>query len=200
MLIEVICNNQQWDELVQKSTGIDWKKIDNIHQASTLANALCILNVNVDIHNTKLSHPIFINQPLNTLDNLKTSANVYKINAWPGFLQASHWEIMGTENDTIHAIFKVLQKQYSFVQDAIGFVSTRIISMIINEAYFALAENVSTKGEIDIAMKLGTNYPYGPFEWADKIGIQNVYWLLDCLSKTDKRYTPAPLLQKAALQ
>jgi 3-hydroxyacyl-CoA dehydrogenase len=44
--------------------------------------------------------------------------------------------------------------------------------MIINEAYFALEDNVSTKAETDIAMKLGTNYPYGPFEWGQLIGLK----------------------------
>jgi 3-hydroxybutyryl-CoA dehydrogenase len=199
MLIEVICNNQQWDELVQKSTGIDWRKIESIFNTSVTANALFVLNDTIDITTIPVNIPIFINQPFNTLESNNAAHYVYKINAWPGFLQATHWEIMGTKNDTIHAILKALNKQYSFVQDAIGFVSTRIISMIINEAYFALAENVSTKEEIDIAMKLGTNYPYGPFEWADKIGIQNVFRLLNCLSKTDIRYTPAPLLQKATI-
>jgi 3-hydroxybutyryl-CoA dehydrogenase len=72
--------------------------------------------------------------------------------------------------------------------------------MIINEAYFALEENVSTKEEIDIAMKLGTNYPYGPFEWAKKIGLKNVVRLLTELSLSEKRYQPAGLLLKEAIE
>ena len=48
--------------------------------------------------------------------------------------------------------------------DIPGFISARVVSMIINEAYFALEEEVSSKEEIDTAMKLGTNYPYGPFD------------------------------------
>ena len=43
--------------------------------------------------------------------------------------------------------------------------------MIINEAYFTWEAGTSTKEEIDIAMKLGTGYPYGPFEWGEKIGL-----------------------------
>ncbi|MBL0145641.1 MAG: hypothetical protein IPP48_07655 [Chitinophagaceae bacterium] len=58
-----------------------------------------------------------------------------------------------------------------------------------------MQDDVSTKNEIDIAMKLGTNYPYGPFEWADKIGKQNIYTLLKNLSKTESRYTPSAQLQ-----
>ena len=70
-------------------------------------------------------------------------------------------------------------------------ITPRVIAMIINEAYFTLQAGVSTKEEIDTAMKLGTNYPYGPFEWADKIGLNRIKTLLQTLSKTDTRYLPA---------
>lgn len=72
--------------------------------------------------------------------------------------------------------------------------------MIINEAWLSLGEGVSTKEEIDTAMKLGTNYPYGPFEWGNKIELKNVYQLLTALSKTNPRYEPAALLKKEVLQ
>lgn len=68
--------------------------------------------------------------------------------------------------------------------------------MIINEAYFAVNDEVSSKKEIDTAMKLGTNYPYGPFEWAALIGKNNILELLQKLSLTDTRYQPAELLIK----
>ena len=55
--------------------------------------------------------------------------------------------------------------------------------MIVNEAFIALKEDVSTKNEIDTAMKLGTNYPYGPFEWCEKIGREKIRSLLQQLSK-----------------
>ena len=86
------------------------------------------------------------------------------------------------------------------MKDEPGLVSARVISMIINEAFFALGENVSSIEEIDLAMKLGTNYPYGPFEWSEKIGLQNIYHLLHKLSQTDKRYLIAPLLEKKYLE
>lgn len=68
--------------------------------------------------------------------------------------------------------------------------------MIINEAYFTLGESVSSENEIDIAMKLGTNYPYGPFEWARLIGLRNIHSLLEKLTQEDIRYLPAPRLLK----
>ena len=199
MLFEVICNSLQWDELMQQPANIEWKKINTLHHASTAASALFVLEDTIEVNAVPEDVPVFIHQPFKTLANLHCKKNVYKINAWPSFLQSNHWEIMGAENASIPAIFNALQKQFTFVQDAIGFVSTRVISMIINEAYFALQENISTKEAINIAMKLGTNYPYGPFEWADKIGVTNIYKLLDALSKTDLRYCPAPLLSINAL-
>lgn len=198
MLIEVICNSLQWDELMLQPANVQWKKIENVHQATLAASALFVLNDTIDSNAMPTKIPIFINQPFKTLASLQAAHNIFKINAWPGFLQSNHWEIMGEENEAIHAIFTAMQKQFVFVKDAIGFVATRVISMIINEAYFALEEKISTKEAINIAMKLGTNYPYGPFEWADKMGVKNVYMLLDALSKTDNRYTPATLLHSNA--
>ena len=72
--------------------------------------------------------------------------------------------------------------------------------MIINEAYYAKDEDVSTEKEIDTAMKLGTNYPFGPFEWAQIIGIRNIYTLLKTLSEKDNRYIPSPLLETEAMK
>ena len=66
--------------------------------------------------------------------------------------------------------------------------------MIINEAFFALEDNVSSKAEIDTAMKLGTNYPFGPFEWAAVMGLENILALLQKLYTTDSRYKPSQLL------
>jgi 3-hydroxybutyryl-CoA dehydrogenase len=96
-------------------------------------------------------------------------------------------------------VFSHFNKTIEWVPDVPGFISARVISMIINEAYFALQDNVSSKEEIDIAMKLGTNYPYGPFEWSKKIGLGNIAGLLTILSTTKERYTPASLLKNEAL-
>ena len=68
--------------------------------------------------------------------------------------------------------------------------------MIINEAFFALGEDISSKTEIDIAMKLGTNYPFGPFEWADLIGLDKIAQLLDACYLKDERYAIAPALRR----
>ena len=104
------------------------------------------------------------------------------------------WEVAGKIDDAATKLFEHLDKKITVVADEPGFISARIIAMIINEAYFATGDKVSSREDIDTAMKLGTNYPFGPFEWASAIGAANVLALLKQLSKTDKRYEPAPLL------
>jgi 3-hydroxybutyryl-CoA dehydrogenase len=167
--------------------GRNWKKL----QATVLDDfdAAAIL---------KLQKPVLLNSVIETLSQLKTGSNVVRINGWDGFLQRKVWEVAGKVTGEIQSVFSAMEKECIEVADAAGLVAARSISMIINEAYFALAEEVSTKDEIDIAMNLGTNYPLGPFEWAKKIGLKNIYGLLCVLAENDKRYLPAPLLKKEA--
>ncbi len=79
-------------------------------------------------------------------------------------------------------------------------ITARIIAAIINEAWYTWQAGVSTKEEIDTAMKLGTNYPYGPFEWGQRIGLSRIVSLLHTLSVTEPRYMPANSLQQAAVE
>jgi 3-hydroxybutyryl-CoA dehydrogenase len=125
-----------------------------------------------------------------------------RINAWQGFLNRSIIEVAACNEQykqRAAQILDALKWRYVFTPDDYGFIAPRILAMIINEAYFALQEKVSTKQQIDIAMKLGTNYPYGPFEWSEKIGIEKIYWLLKKLSEKNKRYTIAYLLEQETL-
>jgi len=125
-----------------------------------------------------------------------------RINAWEGFLKRPLVEIAGNNDEYNMMAAKTLNAlgwKYVWTADDHGFISARIVAMIINEAYYALEEKVSTKEQIDVAMKLGTNYPVGPFEWSEKIGINNIYELLRKLSMENDRYTIAPLLRQTAL-
>ena len=74
----------------------------------------------------------------------------------------------------------------------------RILSLIINEAARSLDEGIATAEEIDVALRLGTNYPQGPLRWADEIGLDEVLAVLEGLQEEtgDDRYRPAPLLRK----
>jgi 3-hydroxybutyryl-CoA dehydrogenase len=133
--------------------------------------------------------------------NKELPTGFIRINGWNSFLKRPLVEAgVTTENkEATEKIFAGFNKTVEWVPDIPGFITARVISMIINEAFFTLDEKVSTKEEIDTAMKLGTNYPYGPFEWSSIIGLKNVYELLTMLAKTNSRYTPSDLLQKEAL-
>ncbi len=98
-------------------------------------------------------------------------------------------------------ICKKLNTEFQIVEDRVGLVTPRVICMIINEAYYTVEEGTATREDIDLAMKLGTNYPYGPFEWARKIGVRNVFEVLDAVHKDtlDDRYKICPLLKEDGL-
>jgi len=148
----------------------------------------------------KISQPVIINSVDKTLAELQLP--FIRINAWPGFLKGMVIEASSddaSQRQRAETFFSTFAKKIEWLPDEPGFVSARVVAMIINEAYFTLGEGVSSKSEIDIAMKLGTNYPHGPFEWCDKIGIKRIYSLLTGLNKTNTRYKPAPVLEKEAI-
>lgn len=99
-------------------------------------------------------------------------------------------------------LFENLEKEVFTVTDRVGMISMRIISLIINEAYLVLQEGTSNKVDIDIAMRLGTNYPYGPIDWSEKIGIELIYNILRSMHDEfgDDRYRITPLLKEKYLE
>lgn len=103
---------------------------------------------------------------------------------------------------TLQKVCSELSTEYAVVEDRVGLVTPRIICMIINEAFYTVQEGTASRQDIDLGMKLGTNYPYGPFEWAQKIGVSRVYETLQALYEDtkDERYKICSLLKKEALQ
>ncbi len=96
--------------------------------------------------------------------------------------------------------FRAMGKHVEWVGDAPGLVLGRIVCQIVNEAHFAVGDGVATAEDVDVAMRLGFNWPRGPFEWAEAIGPARVVSVLDALrSELDaERYRVAPLLRRAA--
>ena len=142
-----------------------------------------------------LKKPVFISET--NLTTAEINQTFIRVNCWPGMISRPLLEIAaGTDADITagQEILELLGWNYRVVPDIPGFISCRILATIINEAYFTLQAGVSSRKEIDTAMKLGTNYPYGPFEWAERIGISNIIGLLNKLSMGDSRYQPAQLL------
>ncbi len=79
-----------------------------------------------------------------------------------------------------------------------GYVTTRAIVPLLNEAMYILMEGVATAKDIDTAMKLGYNFSYGPLEMADMMGLDEVLAWMETLWKTlgEPRYRACPILRK----
>jgi 3-hydroxybutyryl-CoA dehydrogenase len=82
------------------------------------------------------------------------------------------------------------------VKDYPGFVSNRVLMVMINEAVFSLYEDVGSAQDIDTVMKLGMNHPMGPLELADLIGLDTCLFILERLYTgfNDPKFRPCPLL------
>ena len=85
---------------------------------------------------------------------------------------------LATTDETRNTTFEVIQRMEKNpieANDSPGFISNRILCPMINEAIFALQENVGTPEAIDQVMKLGMNHPMGPLTLADLIGLDVSY-------------------------
>ncbi len=140
--------------------------------------------------------PVVINAVNNTL--LELGEPFIRINAWPGFLSKPVLEMVAAGERVMVAdqLFKSLGWQYQLAPDITGMISPRIIAALVNEAWITYDDGISSREEIDIAMKLGTNYPYGPFEWGNIIGLTNIKSLVMKLQKEKTGYNIAPSLKK----
>jgi len=203
MLVAIYADEVQKNEIVSK--GIN-KEIEIIWMNNLQQNKNADIYFDLLFDETDISKNNFIENTLVFVNAVITTAselpsNYIRVNAWNSFLKRELLEIAAANEKLKEQATLVLNKlewKFIWMPDVPGMIAARIISMIINEAYFALGEKVSTKEEIDIAMKLGTNYPYGPFEWSEKIGLQKIYLLLKKLNEKERRYEIAPLLIQEA--
>jgi 3-hydroxybutyryl-CoA dehydrogenase len=122
------------------------------------------------------------------------------LNALPTFMYRDTKEVSLWNHDHrpfLENSLKQLGWDYEVVDDRVGMVTPRVLMMIINEAAYTLEAGTASQEAIDISMKKGVNYPMGPFEWADKIGIQDVFETLEALYEDtkDPRYKICPLLK-----
>jgi 3-hydroxybutyryl-CoA dehydrogenase len=106
-----------------------------------------------------------------------------------------------TSNDTVAEVKKFISnigKTPVEVYEYPGFVTTRAIVPLLNEAMHILLEGVATAKDIDTAMKLGYNFQNGPLEMADNMGLDEVLAWMETLWKTlgEPRYRACPILRK----
>ncbi len=101
-------------------------------------------------------------------------------------------------HDAVVAVAEALGKTPLTVADVPGFVSTRVLRPMINEAVFCLYEGVATAENVDGVMTLGMNHPMGPLALADLIGLDVCLAILEVLHDGfgDSKYRPCPLLRR----
>lgn len=163
---------------------------------------------NIEFYDALEGPAIFLNTVKTSLSELffingSFIKNTFGFNGLPTFINRDLLEVsvIGEDMESLKKNLKLLNTDYSVVEDRVGMITPRIIFMIINEAYYTLQERTAGKADIDNAMKLGTNYPFGPFEWCESIGIHHVYETLEAIYEDtkDERYKICPLLKKEYL-
>lgn len=166
-----------------------------------LHTANCIIDLTVEDNPGAIDQyrtttiPILIGSVIFSLKELATDTQlpIARFNHWPTFINRNCIEFAVVDNhvEKFQKVFQILNIPVFRTEDEPGFVRARTVSMIVNEAFLAKEEAVSTESEIDTAMKLGTSYPMGPFEWCNKIGTDRIVRLLHKLAEKDNRYQPA---------
>ena len=93
---------------------------------------------------------------------------------------------------------ELLNKSWITVIEYPGYVTTRIIVPLLNEAMHVLMEGVATAEDIDKAMKLGFGFNVGPLALADMMGLDVVMsWMENLLTElSEHKYNPCPILRK----
>lgn len=97
-------------------------------------------------------------------------------------------------------LFQALGKDVSVIGDVPGMIVARTVARIVDLAHDAVAKGVATEEDIDTAMRLGVNYPLGPFEWSRRLGRGWAYDVLDELHVREPsgRYAPSLALYRHA--
>ncbi len=141
--------------------------------------------------------PLLFHCPAYTFKDLPLApANSARFCAWPGFWERKRWEIVPHPENAIDfsALLIKMGLETSLISDIPGLIAPRILSTLINEAAYTLAEGIASAEDIDTAMKLGTNYPKGPVEWAKQIGFAEIEKVLSQMAFTHPHYAPHPML------
>ncbi|MDQ0685038.1 3-hydroxybutyryl-CoA dehydrogenase [Streptomyces achromogenes] len=102
-----------------------------------------------------------------------------------------------TMNEAV-GLFQALGKDVSVIGDVPGMIVARTVARIVDLAHDAVAKGVATEEDVDTAMRLGVNYPLGPFEWSRRLGRTWACALLDDLHERDPsgRYAPSLALYR----
>lgn len=221
MQIIVIGDDKRYNEFREKlkNTSFEITRITDVEEElDDVKEADIVFDLNFDDDSDNLQYyatlkdkPVFVSAVKTSLSEQayicdeKIKCSLFGFNAIPTFINRNRWEISlyyGFQEKDLNTIMQKLGIEFDKVQDRVGMLTPRILFAIINEACYTLQEGTAGIEDIDKSMKLGTNYPYGPFEWCDRIGITDVFETLTALYEDTKeeRYKICPLLKTKYLR
>jgi 3-hydroxybutyryl-CoA dehydrogenase len=217
MNILVIADAQRYEELQQKGMAthhdIQWKT--SLEEVLSLKVFDLVLDLIFDdrpehalMYAKNPGIPVLAGMVKTSLSDImnqfafEQGFNIMGCNFLPAFVNVPVMEVTVMDEGQKETLDNVMYKlgwEYALVADVTGMVTPRVVCMIINEAYLTLQEGTASREDIDTSMRLGTNYPYGPFEWSERIGIRHVYEVLKAIHDVtgDDRYEVAASLQTA---
>lgn len=104
----------------------------------------------------------------------------------------------GIFEHTKYFVETLLEKKGVMVYESPGFVTSRIICLLINEATHVLQEGVASAQDIDDAMRIGYSFQHGPLEMADRFGLDSVLAALERMFREfgELKYRPSVVLKK----
>jgi len=130
---------------------------------------------------------------------------VFGLCAFPTLLEREVLETSLNRPEDVEVLTTVcaaLGTAYGIVPDWVGLVTPRSICTLINEACYALQESGASAQALEATLKLSVQHTYGPFNWANQIGIARVYETLEALWQDthEARYKACPLLKTMYLR
>jgi 3-hydroxybutyryl-CoA dehydrogenase len=104
-------------------------------------------------------------------------------------------------HEAAHGLFAADGVPVTVIRDSAGLVAQRVVATIVNIACDIAQQRIATPADIDLAVKLGLNYPLPPLAWGDRLGARTVLTILERMHAFygDPRYRPSPWLKRRAL-
>ena len=116
----------------------------------------------------------------------------------PDFVEQAY--TLFSKNTAVDASRERTEAQASVINESVGFVTQRVLAMVINLGCDIAAQQIASPQDIDNAVKLGLGYPFGPLSWGDKLGAERILLILSRIYALtgDPRYRPSPWLYRRA--
>ena len=149
MKLHILGNKEIVKEIMENFPQVDWITTDRLEEA--IADTTSEIIINLNDHAIKADYratnkTVLVNAVSEKISDYQHGENVVRINGWNGFLTRKTWELSGKSNEVLNTLASTCGVTFKWLPDEPGFVSPRVISMIINEAFFALDSIPATFG------------------------------------------------------